>query len=95
MLRALATPALTLSLALFVGACASLMSSATNRMADNLSTAILDQDDVETVREATPAYLIMLDSLIAGDPDNVNMLLAGANLYGAYASAFVEDRERR
>ena len=95
MLYALTKTALALSLALSVGACASLMSSATNRMADNLSTAILDQDDVETVREATPAYLIMLDSLIAGDPENVNMLLAGANLYGAYASAFVEDRERR
>jgi len=64
-------------------------------MADNVSTAILSQNDIETVRDGAPAYLIMLDGLIAGDPESPELLLAGARLYGAYGSAFVEDPARR
>ena len=62
---------------------------------DSLSTAILDQDDVATVRDGAPAYLIMIDSFVAGDPENEDLLLAAAQLYGAYAGAFVEDPARR
>ena len=62
--------------------CASLISSATSRMADNITLAILNQDDPATVRDGAPAYLLMLDGLIEGDPENVDLLLAGAKLYG-------------
>jgi hypothetical protein len=74
--------------------CVSLVSSATQKMADNLTMAMLNQNDLETVKAGAPAYLIMLDSLIEGDPDNSNMLIAGSSLYGAYTSAFVEDELR-
>jgi len=63
-------------------------------MADNLTTAILNQNDLETVRVGAPAYLLMLDSFIAGDAENADMLLAGAKLYSSYTSAFIEDEER-
>ncbi len=81
------------TLSLLTG-CASLISSATSRMADNISLAILNQDDPATVRDGAPAYLLMLDGLIEGDPDNTDLLLAGARLYGSYTSAFVEDEAR-
>lgn len=74
--------------------CASLISSATSGMADNISGAILNQDDPATVRDGAPAYLLMLDGLIEGDPESEDLLLAGARLYGSYATAFVEDEER-
>lgn len=74
--------------------CATLLSSATGRMADNLAGAVADQDDPATVRDGAPAFLLMLDGLIAGDPRNVDLLLTGAQLYSAYASAFVEDSSR-
>jgi len=74
--------------------CASLMSSATGRLADNVSRAIVNQDDVATVRDGAPAYLLMLDGLIDGDPQSEGLLLAGAKLYGAYATAFVKDPAR-
>lgn len=74
--------------------CASLISSATSRMADNITLAILNQDDPATVRDGAPAYLLMIDGLIEGDPENVDLLLAGARLYGSYSSAFVEDEAR-
>ena len=74
--------------------CASLVASAAIRLADDLNTAMVDQDDPETVRAGAPAYLLLLDGLIEGDPDNPELLLAGARLYGAYVSAFIEDEER-
>ena len=74
--------------------CASLVSSATSNMADNISLAILNQDDPETVREGAPAYLLMIDGLVEGDPENGKLLLAGSRLYGSYASAFVDDQAR-
>ncbi|MFU8857023.1 MAG: TRAP transporter TatT component family protein [Deferrisomatales bacterium] len=77
-----------------LGACAGLVSSATGRLAGNLSAAILNQDDLETVRDGAPAYLLMVDGLIEGDPRSENLLLAGARLYGAYSAAFVDDPER-
>ena len=74
--------------------CASFATSATSKLADNLSSAILNQDDPETVEAATPAYLLLADSTIEGAPDNERALLAGSTLYSAYASAFVKDPER-
>ncbi len=77
-----------------LGGCASITSSATNRLAGNLSSAILDQDDPETVEAGMPSYLLMMDGLIEGDPQNENMLAAGSKLYASYAAAFVKDAER-
>jgi TRAP transporter T-component len=74
-----------------LGGCASF---ATSRLADNLSGAILNQDDPETAKAGMPAYLVLVDSLIDGDPNNEKLLLAGSKLYGAYAAAFVKDPER-
>lgn len=74
--------------------CAAIGGAAAFGFADGLSAAILDADDPELVREGTPAYLILLDALIKGDPDNPRYLGAGAQLYAAYGIAFVEDAER-
>jgi hypothetical protein len=63
-------------------------------MADNLSLAMLNQNDLGIVKAGSPAYLIMIDSLIEGDPNNVSLLISGSKLYGSYTSAFVEDEER-
>ena len=79
---------------LCLGGCASLVSSATARMADNITVAILNQDDPETVRDGAPAYLLMIDGLVEGDPENLDLLLAGAELYGSYSTAFIEDEIR-
>ena len=85
---------LTLILALTLAGCAA---TAAHRLADNLSDAMLNQDDPDTVRAGAPAYLLLLDSLIADSPDDTKLLIAGARLYGAYAGALVSDpiRARR
>lgn len=70
------------------------VNKATQRFADNLGTAILNQDDPGTVGDGLPAYLLLLDALLEGDPDNAGTLLAAARLYGAYAGGFVTEPER-
>jgi len=77
-----------------LGGCANFATSASSRLASNLSGAILNQDDPETVEAGMPAYLLLIDSLIEGDPQNENLLLAGSKLYGSYASAFIREPER-
>lgn len=79
---------LVLIIALALSGCAS---TAAHRLADNLSVAMLNQDDPDTVRAGAPAYLLLLDSLIAENPNDPKLLIAGARLYGAYAGALVSD----
>jgi len=82
-------------LLLTLSGCASLFNSATEKMAANLSQAMLNQNDLEIVSSGLPAYLIMVDSLVEGDPENTSMLLSAAKLNGAYTAAFVTDDTRR
>jgi hypothetical protein len=77
-----------------LGACANVVRKATNQFAENLTNAILDSNDPGTVRDGVPAYLLLIDGIIGGDPENAGALLAGAKLYGAYAGGFVEDGAR-
>ncbi len=70
------------------GGCTSMIAG---RFADNLSTAILAQDDPETVRQGVPAYLIMLDSLVLQSPNDPAMLQASASLHSAYAGLFAQN----
>lgn len=79
---------------LILTSCSSMISSATNKMAKNLSTAIINNDDLATVKSGAPAYLLMLDSFIEGDPEDSKMLISAANLYSAYAGVFVKDQQR-
>lgn len=82
------------ALLLLLGGCASVMSAATRDMAADLNTAILEQDDLATVRAGAPAYLIMVDGFLQGAPRDVELLISGSKLYGAYGSAFVTDPAR-
>ena len=74
--------------------CASLMSSAASGLADNLSAAVLNQNDPETVRDGAPAYLLLLDSFLEGSPDDPDLNAAAANLYATYGAVFAEDADR-
>ena len=74
--------------------CAAIMGRVTSGVADSLSSAVLNQDDPELVRDGAPAYLIALDGMIESDPKNLDLLMSGASLYGSYAGAFVEDPKR-
>lgn len=76
-------------------ACGSLISSAKKEFAEDLSATILSHNEPETVKQAIPTYLILVSSLIRGDQENIDLLVSGSRLYGAYASVFVEEIDRK
>lgn len=78
----------------FLSGCGSMAKSAASDFAGNLSTAILNQDDPELVRDSLPAYLLILDSLAASPEATGDVLGATARLYAAYAVVFVTDPDR-
>ena len=86
--------ALVLTVAGVLSGCRSIAGSAAGDLAANLSTAILNQDDPELVRESLPAYLVLLDSLAVSPEAGPAVLGAAARLYAAYAVVFVDDPGR-
>lgn len=78
-----------------LGGCASLIGNVGAGLGRDLSAGVLDQDDPETVADGLPAYLLLVDGLLSSSPDNADLLLSGATLYGAYAGGFTTDPERR
>ncbi len=87
----------TLTLLLFpmlTGGCASLMSSAATGLAENLSIAVLNQNDPETARAALPAYMLLLDGILESNPDDAELLAAAATMYATYGAVFADDELR-
>ena len=70
------------------------MNSAAKSVAEGLNRAILNQNDVITVRDGLPSYLLVVDGLIESNPENIDLLMAGAQLYSMYSSSFVTDPAR-
>jgi hypothetical protein len=79
---------------LLASGCAGIAQRAADRLAQNLGRAVLNQDDPATVRDGLPAYLLLLDGLVEGDPGNASVLRAAAGMYAAYAGSFVQDPAR-
>jgi hypothetical protein len=86
--------ALALLMVVLSGGCATVVSNAAKPLAQNLSKAIRNQDDPETVRDGAPAYLLMMDSFVEGSPGDAGMLASAAELYAAYGIVFVDDPDR-
>ena len=79
---------------LSLSGCSTLFSSVTQSFAQDLSAAILNNEDLAMVRDGAPSYLILVDSLVARSPDDAYMLQQSAKLHSAYAAAFVMDEQR-
>ena len=88
-------PVLPVLIALHLSGCGAIISNVTSNFANDLSRAIMNNDDPATVGDAIPAYLIIVDALVEGSPKNQDLLFAAADLNAAYASAFVENVDRR
>ncbi|MFK8015571.1 MAG: TRAP transporter TatT component family protein [Gammaproteobacteria bacterium] len=83
-----------LALVIMLSGCGALISRATDSAADALSQAILNQNDPATVRDAAPAYLVLLDAMVRNDPKSPGSLSAASTLYAAYGVAFVDEADR-
>lgn len=74
--------------------CASLMSSAASGLANDLSDAVLNQNDPELVRDGAPAYMLLLDSILQSSPDDPELLTAAAKMYATYGAVFADEDGR-
>ncbi|MDH3512353.1 MAG: TRAP transporter TatT component family protein [Gammaproteobacteria bacterium] len=83
-----------LATALSTGGCATLVSNAATNFGNNLTGAILNQDDPELVRAGMPSYILLLDSFLADNPDNPALLSAAASMYASYGAVFADEPGR-
>lgn len=74
--------------------CSMFINSAATDFADNLSNAIINNDDPAMVEVGGPAYLLMIDGLLHGDPENESLLRSAATFYTNYATVFAKDNAR-
>ncbi len=79
---------------LIIIAIISIQACSIGNLPQNLSRSMMNQEDPELVRTAAPAYLLMLDALVATYPDEEAFLIPAAKLYGAYAGVFANDKEQ-
>jgi len=56
-----------------------------------LERSIMDNPDPVMVASAVPAYLLMLDTLVANDPEDAGMNASAAKLYAFYATTLSHD----
>lgn len=78
-----------------VTSCSAIISGFTNSIAEDLSSAVLGSSDLGVVEEGLPAYLLLVDALIEGSPNDPSLLNTAAMLNGSYATGFVEEESRR
>ncbi len=78
----------------FLVACSHLVSKAANSFGDNLSSAMLNQDDPELVRAGMPSYILLMDSFLQNEVNDPAMLASGVTLYASYGGVFAKEPER-
>ena len=71
------------------------MNAQLNQFSDRLSNTISNFDDPETVKEALPTLLLVLDSTASGEGASGEIKLSAAKLYSAYSGAFVNNLQRQ
>lgn len=85
---------LVLASSQLLGGCSYFVSKAATSFGNNLSSAILNQDDPELVRAGMPSYILLLDSFLQGEEDNPAVLAAAASMYASYGAVFANDPVR-
>lgn len=72
--------------------CSAIVERQTERLADDLETAIRQYEDPATVADALPAYLLLLEARLQSNPDDPGLRLTTAQLTGTYATLFGNGR---
>ena len=75
---------------LMAGGCTSML---VQPLLEPVELSLQKQTDLELIRDGAPSLLLLLDGLIAKDPQNKNLLMAATKAYGAYAITLSETGE--
>jgi hypothetical protein len=62
-------------------------------LVQDVAAAASKQSDLTVVREGMPAYLLLMDGMVEGWPDNDRLLLATAQAYSSFASVVALDEK--
>jgi hypothetical protein len=62
---------------------------------DDMNTVVNSSTDVDTVRDAMPAFLVQMDGLILSAPKDQLLKLQASEAYFGYSFAFVEDTDKQ
>jgi len=84
-------------LVVFAGGCLpskKLTIMSTAALLEDISRASARQSDLRVVREGMPAYLLLMDGMVEGWPDNERILLGAAQGYASFAAAFIADNDK-
>ncbi len=80
---------LLISIPLLLMACSFSVSS----FSENLNKVVRANNDPQTVLQALPAYLVLLDALIESDPEDEALLIASSRLMNAYGALLATQQE--
>ncbi|MBW2467412.1 MAG: hypothetical protein JRF02_08940 [Deltaproteobacteria bacterium] len=58
---------------------------------DPLSLSLQKQTDLDLIEDGAPSLLLLLDGLIASDPDSERLLMTAVKAYGGYATLLHEE----
>ena len=78
----------------YLAGCTYVVSNTASSFGENLSSAMLNQDDPEIVRAGMPSYILLLDSFLQGEENNPAILQSAATMYASYGSVFADQPER-
>ena len=62
-------------------------------LVEDIARASAKQKDLRVIREGLPAYLLLMDGMIEGWPQNPRLLIAAAQLYTTFATAFIDEAD--
>jgi len=68
--------------------------ASTAALLEDVARASYKQSDLQLVREGMPSYLMLIDGMVEGIPDNKELLITAAQSYASYASAFIQDQDK-
>ena len=78
----------------FLAGCTYVVSNTASTFGENLSSAMLNQDDPEIVRAGMPSYILLLDSFLQGEEHSPAILDSAATMYASYGSVFADQPEQ-
>lgn len=90
---------LTLAGCLLLSGCASWIQGSTtaaaSRILSGFTTSLETQSDTQLVEQGLPTLLLLLDGLVASQPDDPELRRQASQAYSTYCRAFVEDEKRQ
>jgi hypothetical protein len=74
--------------------CKKVTVGSTAMLLEEVAKSSYQQSDLRLIREGMPAFLMLMDGMVEAWPNNEQLLLAAAQGYSSFASAFIEDQDK-